>query len=44
VHVLVDGGQTLEQAHALTEEIERAIQRVAPNSDVTVHPEPLASA
>jgi cation diffusion facilitator family transporter len=40
VHVLVDGGQTLEQAHALTEEIERAIQQVAPNSDVTVHPEP----
>jgi cation diffusion facilitator family transporter len=40
VHVLVDGGQTLEQAHALTEEIERAIQQVAPNSDATVHPEP----
>ena len=40
VHVLVDGGQTLQQAHDLTEEIERAIQRVAPESDVTVHPEP----
>lgn len=40
VHVLVDGGQTLEEAHALTEEIERAIQQVAPNSDATVHPEP----
>jgi ferrous-iron efflux pump FieF len=40
VHVLVDGGQTLQQAHDLTEEIERTIQRVAPGSDVTVHPEP----
>ncbi len=43
VHVLVDGRQTLQQAHALTEEIERAIQGVAPNSDVTVHPEPQAT-
>jgi cation diffusion facilitator family transporter len=39
-HVLVDGGQTLQQAHDLTDEVERAIQAVAPNADVTVHPEP----
>ena len=39
VHVLVDGGQTLRQAHELTEEVERAIQEVAPGADVTVHPE-----
>lgn len=41
VHVLVDGNQTLTQAHALTERIEQAIQTVAPASDVTVHPEPI---
>jgi cation diffusion facilitator family transporter len=40
LHVLVDGNQTLEQAHNLTETIEAAIQEVAPRADVTVHPEP----
>jgi cation diffusion facilitator family transporter len=40
LHVLVDGKQTLEQAHGLTETIEAAIQEVAPRADVTVHPEP----
>ena len=40
VHVLVDGGQTLRQAHELTEQIEHAIQTVLPEADVTVHPEP----
>jgi cation diffusion facilitator family transporter len=40
VHVLVDGNQTLNQAHELTEVIERAIQKVSPDADVTVHPEP----
>jgi cation diffusion facilitator family transporter len=40
LHVLVDGKQTLEQAHCLTETIEAAIQEVAPRADVTVHPEP----
>lgn len=40
IHVLVDGEQTLRAAHDLTEEIERAIQRVLPDADVTVHPEP----
>jgi cation diffusion facilitator family transporter len=41
LHVLADGGLTLAQAHALTEVIEGAIQRVAPGADVTVHPEPV---
>jgi cation diffusion facilitator family transporter len=41
LHVLVDGGQTLAQAHDLTERIEAAIQEIAPQADVTVHPEPL---
>lgn len=40
LHVLVDGGQTLTQAHQLTEAIEAAIQGIAPRCDVTVHPEP----
>lgn len=40
VHVLVDGNQTLREAHDLTEDVERAIQEVAPDADVTVHPEP----
>jgi len=40
IHVLVDGNQTLMQAHNLTDEIERTIQKLIPNADVTVHPEP----
>jgi cation diffusion facilitator family transporter len=40
IHVLVDGNQTLKEAHSLTEEIERVIQKLIPNADVTVHPEP----
>jgi divalent metal cation (Fe/Co/Zn/Cd) transporter len=40
LHVLVDGGQTLAQAHRLTETIETVIQELAPQADVTVHPEP----
>jgi len=43
VHVLVDGSQTLRQAHALTEETERAIQLVVAGADVTVHAEPSVS-
>jgi len=40
LHVLVDGAQTLAQAHDLTEKIEEAIRKIAPDVDVTVHPEP----
>ena len=42
IHVLVDGSQTLSAAHDLTEEIERAIEQILPEADVTVHPEPRA--
>lgn len=42
VHVLVDGAQSLRQAHDLTEEVERSIQLLIPNADVTVHPEPVS--
>lgn len=41
IHVVMDGGQTLEEAHALTEVIEQAIRQQAPGIDVTVHAEPL---
>lgn len=40
LHVLVDGKQSLAEAHDLTEAIEAAIQGIAPGADVTVHPEP----
>jgi cation diffusion facilitator family transporter len=40
IHIPVDGNQTLKDAHNLTEEIERVIQKLVPNADVTVHPEP----
>jgi cation diffusion facilitator family transporter len=40
LHVLVDGSQTLRQAHSVADEIETAIHQIAPGSDVTVHTEP----
>ncbi len=44
IHVLMDGNQTLRAAHALTDDIERHIQNIVPDSDVTVHPEPIERA
>jgi cation diffusion facilitator family transporter len=41
LHVLVDGKQTLFEAHELTEHIESAIAKVVPGADITVHPEPV---
>lgn len=43
-HVHVDGAQTLEEAHRLTDAIEQAIRESVPDADVTVHPEPHARA
>ncbi len=43
VHVAVDGSQTLQQAHDLTEVIEARIQGFAQQADITVHPEPAAA-
>jgi cation diffusion facilitator family transporter len=40
-HILVDGDQTLTEVHELTEQIEEAINLIAPGADVTVHPEPI---
>ena len=42
-HVLVDGDQPLQKAHAITEAIEEAIRNIAPDADITVHPEPAAA-
>jgi cation diffusion facilitator family transporter len=41
VHVLLDGSETLAEAHAKTEMIEQAICEQIPGADVTVHPEPV---
>ncbi len=41
VHVHMSGRVSLAKAHALTEEVEKAIQDIEPHADVTVHPEPL---
>ncbi|MDD5009605.1 MAG: cation diffusion facilitator family transporter [Syntrophorhabdaceae bacterium] len=40
LHVRINGDLTLREAHDLTEEIERCIKKIIPNSDITVHPEP----
>jgi cation diffusion facilitator family transporter len=40
VHILVDGTQSLEEAHELTEEVEASIRSILPDADVTIHPEP----
>jgi cation diffusion facilitator family transporter len=41
-HVVMDGRQTLEQVHALSNTIEEAIREIIPGADVTVHAEPLS--
>ena len=40
LHVLLDGSQTLEAAHQLTDVIESKVRALLPDADVTVHPEP----
>jgi cation diffusion facilitator family transporter len=41
LHVTMDGDRTLKEAHALTEKIEKKVQGLLPDSDVTVHVEPV---
>jgi len=41
LHVTMDGDRTLNEAHALTERIEKKVQELLPDSDVTVHVEPV---
>lgn len=40
IHVHMCGRVSLNKAHLLTEEVEKAIQSIEPRADVTVHPEP----
>ncbi len=40
IHVTVDGSLPLRDAHALTEQIEAAVQNALPGVDLVVHPEP----
>jgi cation diffusion facilitator family transporter len=41
LHVTMDGNLTLNESHAITEKIEKEVQKILPQSDVTVHVEPL---
>ncbi|WP_110690399.1 cation diffusion facilitator family transporter [Thiofilum flexile] len=40
MHVTVPGQMTVQESHALTEEIEHLVEELLPHSDVTVHVEP----
>jgi len=40
IHILVDGERSTRETHTLTEEVERAIQGLVPEADITVHTEP----
>lgn len=40
IHVLVNGTQTLSEAHELTDRVEEAVKQKLPEVDITVHPEP----
>ena len=40
IHILMDGSQSLNSAHELTEIIEKTILESIPDADITVHPEP----
>jgi cation diffusion facilitator family transporter len=40
-HLLVPGNQTVQDAHNLTNRIERAVESVVPNAETTVHIEPI---
>ena len=44
LHVTMDGDRTLNEAHAMTEKIEKKVQELLPESDVTVHVEPVGVA
>ncbi|HZR15828.1 MAG TPA: cation diffusion facilitator family transporter [Verrucomicrobiae bacterium] len=40
LHVTLDGRISLQAAHDLTDDVERAVEELLPGADVTVHPEP----
>jgi divalent metal cation (Fe/Co/Zn/Cd) transporter len=39
VHIPVDGNQSLEEAHTLTETIKKVIEGFLPEAEVLIHPE-----
>jgi cation diffusion facilitator family transporter len=43
LHISLDGDLPLRVAHAVTEQVERAVEEVLPGADVVVHPEPTAA-
>ncbi|MGH6920175.1 MAG: cation transporter dimerization domain-containing protein, partial [Geminicoccaceae bacterium] len=40
LHLELDGGLDLEQAHAITDEVEARIRAAFPEADILVHQEP----
>ena len=44
LHVTMNGSCTLNESHAATEAIEKAIQATIPKADVTIHVEPAEAA
>jgi len=44
LHVVMDGNLSLTESHRVTERVEKKVQSILPNSDVTVHVEPLEKA
>lgn len=44
LHVTMDGNKSLTEAHLITEKIEGRVHAILPDSDVTVHAEPLEMA
>lgn len=44
LHVTMNGERTLNETHAITERIEKKVHELLPDSDVTVHVEPLEMA
>lgn len=39
-HVLVKPDKSMEEIHAITDKVEAAIHKIAPQADITIHPEP----
>ncbi len=44
LHVRMEGDTSLDEAHAATKKIEKEVQKILPQSNVTVHVEPLKTA
>lgn len=40
IHIVVKPGKHLNEVHAIMSQVEKAIHKVAPDADITVHPEP----